>query len=115
MYIETAGFLKINGIDITPGARDYPGIDPSDELTALQLRALRNVGVIKFGVALHGDVIAKPDEKSGESSGDSDSDSSDGSLSGQEEDSSIGRGKVSERRDSDDKPRKVRGKGRKSK
>ena len=48
MKIKSKGNPVINGITLQIGEHNYPAIDNKDPLTALQLHAIREVGVIEF-------------------------------------------------------------------
>lgn len=48
MKIKSKGSPIINGITLKVGLHNYPTIDHKDPLTALQLNAVREIGVIEF-------------------------------------------------------------------
>ena len=48
MEIETKGSPTVSGVKLRPGKHNY-NIDHKDPLTAIQLHALKEVGLIEFG------------------------------------------------------------------
>jgi len=48
MKITSKGMAKVSGVTLKAGTRNYAAIDYKDPLTALQLDALKEVGLISF-------------------------------------------------------------------